>query len=245
MKKIKIIALISAIATALLVYFFLVELSKPAETVKSVVLTATADIPADTVITAEMIELTELPKEAVIFRAVNEMSQVIGKLSKQIIYTGQQIVSSQLISAGETRSETLAYAITPGMRAITVSVNVTSGVGYMIKPGDRIDLIGVSVFIETEEINTEPKMDSYVLLFFENITVLAVDNIMDKNAAGPSYATITLEMTPEQALKLSLISFEMELRAVLRSPLDDELTDLDSESLSDVVRARSGKVLRK
>ena len=142
MKKVKIIALISAAATALFLFLFLSSLNHPVEIVKKSVLTAAANIPANTLITAEMVKVSELPAEAVISGAITDIKTIQGKISQEEIYSGEQILSAKLISAGESGSKTLAYAVKPGMRAITVPVDVTSGLANLITPGNHIDLIG-------------------------------------------------------------------------------------------------------
>lgn len=248
MKKIKILAVISAVAVSLLLYLFLNSLDKPTEIAKVSVITAASDIPANTLISFEMVKLKEISSEAAIPRAVTDLSDVVGKVSQEKIYMGQQIVSSQLIAAGKSSKGTLAYALSPGMRAITVSVSVTSGVGNMISPGNHIDIIALSVFEEVleEDGGMSPETDSFAVLCFENITVLAVDNVLSaEGKPGASYATLTLQVTPEQALELSVLDYELEFRATLRSPLDEEILDLPAVSLGDVIDRRSGRVLSK
>ena len=54
MKKVKLIAVLAALAAAVCLYYFLSQASKPQEISKTSVVAAAADIPENTVVTADM-----------------------------------------------------------------------------------------------------------------------------------------------------------------------------------------------
>jgi pilus assembly protein CpaB len=229
-KKVKILALLSAIVTALLLFVFLSSLIKLGGTDTSNIVTAAQDIPANTLITEEMLANTEVPTDAVLPGAITKISDVVGKAMKTDIYSGEQIISAKMIVPGETGDGALSYAIEPGMRAITIAVDATSGVAGMLRPADRIDLVG--------------EFDSagiiYTDLVAEYVHILAVDSVLDSSGkAGdgttPAYSTITLEVTPTQAMEISNAVYSGTLRAVLRSPLDEVLTNYKSITLLNVL----------
>jgi len=238
LKKVKILALVSAVVLAILLYIFLSALRNSSETETVTVLTAAADIPANIPITANMLQQTELPKEAVLSNAISVSSEVVGTVSRTEIYQGEQILSSKLVAVGEGDNETLAYTIEPGMRAITIAVDATSGLSNMIAPGNHVDIIG-DFLTEKTDTNSKTQKQSYTVMVLENIEVLAVDNILSKDKQQDSetaaYQTITLQVTPEQAMKLSMAQFEGELRAILRSPLDETDNGLRSITLDDIL----------
>ena len=242
MKKIRILALVAALFTALLLFVFLRSLSKPDDTETISVIVAATNIPTDTAITAEMLKTAKLPPEAVVSGSLTNLSEAVGKISKAEIYVGEQILSGKLVSTGEAGSETLAYAIDPGMRAISISVDETQGLAYMIVPGDRVDIIGE--FLGKDPSTTENADDtikiSHTVMVLENIIVLAVDNVHDEKGKAdsdkPVYTTITLEVTPRQAMEISEAEFEGQLRAILRSPVDTQETNQSSVTLGDVVK---------
>lgn len=230
MKKVKILALLSAIVTAILLFVFLSSVIKFGGTDTTQVVTAAQDIPANTLITEEMLANTDVPTDAVLPGAITRMSDVVGKTMKSDIYVGEQIISAKLIVPGETGNGTLSYAIEPGMRAITIAVDATTGVAGMLHPTDRIDLVG-----EFDAGGTV-----YTDLVEEYIKVLAVDSVLDatgKAADGTTvaYATITLEVTPAQAMEISNAAYSGTLRAVLRSPLDQELKNFKSITILNVL----------
>ncbi|MBR0600010.1 Flp pilus assembly protein CpaB [Sinanaerobacter chloroacetimidivorans] len=234
MKKVKVFALLSAVVTALLIFFFLNSLSSMNDDEKMKVMTAAMDIPPNVTITEDMITAAELPLTAVISGVMTEPDQVIGKVAKSDILAGEQILGGKLISVADNTNGTLAYALEPGMRAITIAVDVTTGLSGMLKPQDRIDLIG-----EFEYQSAGKPLDSYSNLLAENIKILAVDNVLSAqgkaNGEGSAYVTITLEVTPKQAMEISLAVYKGQLRAVLRSPLDEETTGLPNITLDNIM----------
>ncbi|MDF3005676.1 MAG: CpaB [Oscillospiraceae bacterium] len=244
MKKVKFLAFISAVATALLLYIFLNSLGRDKDADKLMVFTAALDIPANTPISAEMLTMTELPVEAVIAGAISDSTRAIGKVCESKIFTGEQLLSSKLISAGDSASKTLAYAIKPGYRAITIAVDVTTGLSNMIIPGNHVDLIGDFLIqnkpaTDTTVASTSADKISYTTMVLENITVLAVDNVLSEDgklgSETPEYATLTLQVTPNQAMELSMAQFEGQIRVILRSPLDEKKTNLPSITLDKIV----------
>lgn len=248
MKKIKIMALISAIATAVLLLVFLNTLNTPVEVKKSSVLTAAVTISANTPITLEMIVTTEIPTEAVLAGAITDPAEVIGKVTKAEIYPGEQMLATKLIVPGGNANKTLAYAIEPGMRAITIGVSETSGLAFMITPGNHIDILGAFLLKKDAAGITstgdgtgasEGEKKSYTELVLENITVLAVDRVLSANgkvnSESPAYTTLTLQVSPEQAMQLSMAQFEGDLKMILRSPLDEKITNLPGITLDDVM----------
>lgn len=203
------------------------------------VFVAASDIPADTPITAAMIQSAELSREAVVSGAITNQPEIIGKVSNAKIFSGEQIIGAKLVLTGEIGSKTLAYAITPGMRAITIAVDETSGLAYMLAPADRVDIIGEFLTTTPSETADGSIKVSHTAMILENINVLAVDNVLSKDGKissdSPVYTTLTLEVTPAEAMELSEAQFEGQLRAILRSPIDTDEKKQPSITLDDVM----------
>lgn len=232
MKKVKLIALIAAVITALCLFLFLNSLSKSSGGPQVEVVSAAANISVNTVITADMVTLIKYPEKSVHPDAIKDTKLVVGKAAKSDIFIGEQILGAKLISPGESTNNTLAYALKPGMRAITVGVNQKTGLSGMLKPRDRVDIIA--------EFDAQGE-NSYTTLVVENVTVLAVDSVMSSKGKGVSkdglatpYTTLTLQVTPQEAMKLSMTEYKGNLRAILRSPLDNTMTNLPSVSLDSI-----------
>jgi pilus assembly protein CpaB len=159
----------------------------------------------------------------------------LGKVSKSEIVAGEQILNGKLVSAGDADSGELAYAIEPGMRAVSIAVDNMTGLSGMLKPEDRVDIIS-----DYDRKDASGNTISYTTLVAENVTILSVDSVLAKEGKEPSedgaspYSTITLQVTPKQAMSLSLSEYKGHLRAVLRSPLDDGKTGLPSVTLDSI-----------
>ncbi|MBP1924811.1 pilus assembly protein CpaB [Sedimentibacter acidaminivorans] len=242
MKKVKILALISAIIVAVLLYNFLTSISKPVnvEVTKTAVIIASIDIIPNTIITEDMLKTIDLPVEAVHADAIDETNLAIGKVSSSEIMIGEQILSTKLISVdGDSGNGTLAYEIKKGTRAITIGVGNLSGLSGMIKPKNTVDVIAQFEKVDSQA-EGDDKTKYYTTMLAENITVLAVDNVLSQdgktlNEDGVAYTSVTLQVTPMQAMKISLSEYKGQLRLILRSPLDDGITSLPSILYDDII----------
>jgi pilus assembly protein CpaB len=238
MKKVKILALLSAIIVAVLLFNFLNSMSKPTnvEISKTGVLVAAVDIAPNIPITAEMVTVKEMPDESVHSQSVKDINEVLGKVSSSDIITGEQILSTKLITPGEGNG-TLAYKVNAGMRAITIGVSNITGLSNMILPDNRVDIIG-QYAVEMDQPNGEKKTIDYTTMLLENVRVLAVDNKMtkqDKEASEEAYVSLTLEVTPLQAMEVSMSEYKGSLRAIMRSPLDNGTTSLPALTIDKVI----------
>ncbi|MEL7606908.1 MAG: Flp pilus assembly protein CpaB [Sedimentibacter saalensis] len=238
MKKVKIIALIAAVIFAVLLYNFLNKVSEPTivEISKSGVIVATVDIAPNIPITQDMVKLVEMPDESIHQQSVKEINEVLGKIATSEIINGEQVLSTKLIVPGEGNG-TLAYKIEPGMRAITVSVSNITGLSNMIIPDNKVDIIG-QYEVEVDTPSDEEKTIDYTTMLLENVKVLAVDNIMteqEKNDSDVAYVSLTLEVTPLQAMEVSMSEYKGAIRAVLRSPLDEGITSLPALTVDKVI----------
>jgi len=233
-KKVKILALLSAVLTAVLFFFFLNTLLNMNDVETRSVVTAATDIPANTTITTNMLSKKELPPDAILPGAQIDPQAVIGKVSRSEILTGEQILEGKLVKVADSSSGTLAYALEPGMRAITFTVDVNQGLSGMLKPKVRIDLIGE---FEYQPPGGTATATAYTSLVEENIKILAVDNVLSEQGKtdGTVYATLTLEVTPKQAMEISMAIYKGQIRAVLRSPLDKDMTNLPKITIDNVL----------
>lgn len=205
---------------------------------KSNVIVAAQDILPNVTITEEMIAVTEIPEEATHVQSVKNKEDIVGKVSTSLIMSGEQILLSKLVTPGESTPDgTLAYAIEPGMRAITIYVSNITGLSNMIVPNNHVDIIG-QYAVKVMQPNGEEKDIDYAVMLLENVKVLAVDGNkteQEKSASETAYTSITLQVTPLQAMETSMSEFKGELRAILRSPLDEGTTLLPALTIDKIV----------
>lgn len=122
----------------------------------------------------------------------------------------------------------LAETVVPGMRAISISVDAVSSVSSMVKPNDRVDVLGTFSFPSA---SMPDEVETVTLTVLQDVTVLATGQRMalrtafpadDRLERGPrSYSTITFEVTPREA---ELLVFAQTMRGrlylSLRNPED-------------------------
>jgi pilus assembly protein CpaB len=157
--------------------------------------------------------------------------------ARSAIVRDEQIVAARLVEVGSADSGSLAYTVTPGMRAITIGVNDTTGIKSMIRPGDYVDIIAqyqVDEFIFNTDGELESKTVPEAKLLLQLKLVLAVDQVMQQSGSA-AYTTLTLEVTPEEAVRLSLSESSGLVRAILRSPPDKEMVGDDLISILELI----------
>src|SRR6476646_5077306 len=116
----------------------------------------------------------------------------------------------------------LAAALGPGMRAVTVPVNVSTGVAGFVFPGDHVDIV-LTQQVQGGGDGPALKASETIL---RNVRVLATDQrITDKDADGKTqvktFSNVTLEVTPRIAEKIAVAQSLGTLSLSLRSIADN------------------------
>ena len=232
MKKLKLAALFAAVIVGLGLYQFLQEIQEPQEAPHTTVVVAAVDIPENTRITEEMVTLKSISNDSLLDHHMLDTNSVIGMVMTGDVYAGEQIIRDRLVLVGEADSErtTLAYTVNPGMRAITIFVDQDTGLVNFLKPGNRVDVLANYSHEETRPVlNRETELEWVQVptsqLLAQNILILAVGTATGKTGAD-EYTTVTLEVTPQDAMYIDAVDVWGTLRLLLRSPLDDETAPL-------------------
>lgn len=160
-----------------------------------------------------------------------------GWVVKNPIAAGEPISEEKIIAPGDRGF--LAAVLTPGMRAISVPVTVTSGISGFISPGDRVDLV-LSYPVPSRTgshaegpKNYEHKASQTVL---RDVRVIGIDQQLDGKPGEAVVAhTATLEVTPKQGEIIALASeigkVSLTLRSLVPDPEDGEAsTELPTDS---------------
>src|SRR5438309_11897388 len=109
------------------------------------VLVAKKALPVGTIIDADSFTFQPWPKELmqsayyVDGQPDGDPKKLLGTVVRYQITAGQPVTRGSLV--GPQDRGFLAAALGPGMRAITVPVNVTSGVAGFVFPGDHVDMV--------------------------------------------------------------------------------------------------------
>jgi len=108
----------------------------------------------------------------------------------------------------------VSAVVTQGMRAIAVAGDKVIGLGGFIQPGNYVDIL-VTV--------QDPQNDKlhYTKTVLENIRVLATGIQVDNKGDKPAPVDVfTVEVTPEEAERLSLAAVQGKLHFALRNVTD-------------------------
>lgn len=189
-KKLVIIAVICGLAAAAAVYIFLsgreAEILGKMEPVK--VYAAAKVIPAWTRIEPEMLEVIELPKRYITASHTSERKKLLGRLTMVPFAQGEPLLLNKVSEGGDE----LNTVIPAGLRAVSVSVDEESGVGYMVSAGDYVDVI---LNFQGEE-NSKKTMTTATIL--QAVKVIAAGQ-HGSSSKSKQYASITLAVTPSEA----------------------------------------------
>jgi pilus assembly protein CpaB len=226
-QRASVIALVVGIAAGLLSFFLLFQKTSEIDkkTTPVEVLIASRYIPAGSILMPDMVQKKSIPESYVSPSAVQNIKEVSNLLNLVPISNGEQILSNKFGSSGNS----LAFNLTNGLRAYTLSVNETSGIGNLIHPGNHVDVIA-KITSNKSQITT---------FVFQDIEVLATGQKLAQNEqknteALESYSTVTLAITPEQAETLMYLDGQP-IRLLLRAPNDDEIMSIPAKSDSEVI----------
>jgi len=208
------------------------------------VLVARKALPVGTIIDAEALTYQPWPKELmqsayyVEGGADADPKTLLGTVVRYPVTAGQPLTRGALV--GPQDRGFLAAALGAGMRAITVPVNVSTGVAGFVFPGDHVDVVLTQ--------NVEGGGDGPALKVSEtiirNVRVLATDQrITDKDKDGKTevktFSNVTFEVTPRIAEKLAVAQSLGTLSLSLRS-IADNTADLERAVASGEVKVPAG-----
>src|SRR6478736_683299 len=188
------------------------------------VLVAKKAMPVGTIIDADSFSFQPWPKElmqgAYYTEGQPDSKNLAGTVVRYAIAAGQPVTRGALV--GPQDRGFLAAALGPGMRAITVPVNVTTGVAGFVFPGDHVDVM-LTQQVSGDGDGPALKVTETIL---RNVRVLATDQrLTDKDKDGKTevktFSNVTFEVTPRIAEKIAVAQSMGTLSLSLRSITDN------------------------
>ncbi|HJU77796.1 MAG TPA: Flp pilus assembly protein CpaB [Sphingomicrobium sp.] len=190
------------------------------------VLVAKKALPVGTIIDAEALGYQPWPKELMQSAYYTEgqpdadATKLLGTVVRYPITAGQPVTRGALV--GPQDRGFLAAALGPGMRAITVPVNASTGVAGFVFPGDHVDMV-LTQTVQGGGDGPPLKVSETIV---RNLRVLATDQRIDsKGEDGKTevrtFANVTLEVTPRIAEKIAVAQSLGTLSLSLRSIADN------------------------
>jgi len=113
------------------------------------------------------------------------------------------------------KTPTFSGKVPEGLRAMTIRVDDINSISGFLQPKDRVDLFLSHGTGEQQEI--------FPLIERLEVIATGVQTIVDKNgtAATRSFSTITIQVSPETAQRITLAQEIGKITAVLRNPGDE------------------------
>jgi pilus assembly protein CpaB len=153
------------------------------------------------------------------------LDQILGKKLKYSMDAEETLLWSY-VDVPFRPGSGLGPMITPGMRAISMSIGGAASVSGLVQPNDRVDVLGSFSFPSSKN---PQQMEAVTLTVLQDVTVLATGQTLGKQvgegsdrARGASgYSTVTMEVTPREAELLVFVeNMRGHLTLSLRNPTD-------------------------
>src|SRR5262249_15547931 len=153
-------------------------------------------------VTKEHLKIREVPKDHVHVRAVTKIDDAVNRAAMTPLIKDEALLEDKLAPKGSRGS--MAWVTKSGMRAFTIHTpSLASGVAGFVMPGDRVDVL----LTMTGETN-DGRGGGSTSTLLQNIEVMAVDQTIEAPAENKldvnKLRSVTLHVTPDQALKLEL-----------------------------------------
>lgn len=236
------LGLVIAIGTAMSLMSRVKQEKAPQELTQ--VLVAVVDIPAGSFVRSDVqLKMSDWPKDNISPNMITSQTAKVtdfnGSVARRAIEKGEPIVKNLLVKSNE--GGFMSAVLEPGRRAVSISVDSTSGNAGFIFPGDRVDLI-LTHAVTRQTVQTRASET-----FVENVRVLAVDQMLDNPENKAVLAkTVTLEVTPKQAEEINLAKDLGKISLSLRSlamkkdvaAVPEASSAAEPESLDDILRAK-------
>ncbi len=193
------------------------------------ILVAKVDIAAGQFIRPEHLRWQSWPDGALspnyVVQGRRPLEDFVGAVARLPVAAGEPVTEGRVVVPGN--SGFLAAVLQPGMRAVSVSVNATSGISGFVFPGDRIDLL-MTHNLEVQRIGGRTEIRHATATVLQDLRVLAIDQTIQARAGEAVVArTATLEVTPRQSQLVAVASETGRLSLSLRSLARDELAASD------------------
>jgi len=175
------------------------------------VIVAAADISPGTAISGAAVKAVTWPLAVIPPKSAATMREVEGRVVKVPIPQGNPILSSMLAPEGTAAG--LSGILDDGKRALTVKVDEVAGVAGFLHPGDHVDVL-MDMAMQGED-----QKEHFSKTILHDISILTTGQIWEQKGDNKPVVvnTVTLELTPEQAEVLNLVSNQGKIRLALRN----------------------------
>ena len=190
------------------------------------VLVATRDIPERTMVDESMVKVEDVPASFTQPGVYTRVEEAKGKMTGGVFVRGEQIVGSKIVNSEAELG--LAVFIPEGKKAVSVAVTDVTGVGGLLVPGNRVDVLG-TFSTGNESVTTTLLSDVKVLAVNRSLSSVRGNQVADRsgrlaeNVIGTQEEKmqhVTLAVAIEEAQRLVLAQEVGTVTLVLRAPWD-------------------------
>lgn len=208
-------ALIVAIIVAMIVQAKLTPKAQDNTAPTSQILVASKDLALGAKLQPTDVTWHDWPENAVYAGVITKAEQPdLAKLDvyeaplRRAVKKGEPLTRQMMIADVKGSNNFLAASITPGMRAMAISVSADSTAGGFVSPGDHVDIILAytpEMQGDTGEYAGEILQRYASETILSNVKVMAVDQVSSDEAREAKLAkTVTVELTKEGAETLAM-----------------------------------------
>jgi len=130
---------------------------------------------------------------------VQKVNDLVGHVVRHGLIAGEPVTALRFVQPGD-RGFVAAF-LKPGLRAVTIPVNRAAGLGGLVFPGDRVDIILTHEIVDESNI-TRQASETVI----QNARVLAVDMRTDDQGTKPELGkSVTIEVTPKMVEQLGVV----------------------------------------
>jgi len=189
---------------------------------------ALADIAEGTVIKESMTGMKKISSGEAREALFGSSKEIAGKTAAADIKKGSFITAFMIEGEGGSLAGKIPAI---GLRAFSIPVSGVNALSGMLKPGNRVDIIGT---FRDVRVGGYAEPSSYTIL--QNVCVLALGN----SSEGGTYNSVTVSVTPDEAEILSLaVNSGTVITLSLRKTGDDEIVELSRKRYGDIFNMKA------
>lgn len=183
----------------------------------TMVLVAKNDLPTGSFIKPEHLRWQPWPDDGAsnyVRQGSRRLEEFVGSVVRSRVAAGEPVTDGRVVKPDDRGF--MAAVLTPGMRAISVAVNPTSGISGFVLPGDRVDLV-LTHAVKSEGGGHGRHASETIL---GDLRILAIGQKIQESKSGETIVagTATLEVSPKQveviAVAIELGKLSLSLRSL-------------------------------
>ncbi len=167
------------------------------------------------------------PKNQVFEDAVTNLKDVMNFYTVEVLEPGTPLRFRQISS----EPIVVSLPLSPGMRAVSIEVDETTSVEGFARPGTRVDVTLTYRNPKNKSLETRIIVhNARVLSLGGDPTVLSAGKGPEARKSQPRRTTLTLEVTPEEALVIQTAKQSGRLGLIMRAPDDSGVPKVEAVS---------------